>query len=96
MTLEILDPAGRLGDRDVHVAERTAVYAYNHSELGWGHINPYCTDEETEAQRVEVTCSTCHGHGTAEVGVSWFSRLPTNERPSGQSGDGSARWGTRT
>lgn len=69
MTLEILDPARRLGDRDVPVAERTAVYASNHPEVGWGHnIIPHVTDEETEAQRAEVTCSTCHGQKTAEAG----------------------------
>lgn len=34
------------------------------------------TDKETEAQRVEVTCPTCHGHETAKQSVSWFSRLP--------------------
>lgn len=56
---------------------RERIYAYDLPEVEAGyHINPRFTDKETEAQRVEVTCPTCHGHETAKQSVSRFSRLP--------------------
>lgn len=85
MTLEILDPARRLGDRDVPAAERTAVYASNHPEVGWGTtLSRMLQMRKLRPREWKSPAQRATAKKQQRQGVSRLSRRPTNGWLSGQ------------